>query len=144
MRIPMSSKKPENLVISDKGIAAYEEWLKRLKENCGRIADDGSNLFSLTTCRLLAEGACVNERKCATCPAAKETLIWAGDKMRADGILPTATQFGPEYNQYPGRGKINRSDALNVRPYHAIHLEVDDGLYKEAGRQGEVTISVTS
>lgn len=140
----MSFEKPENLVISDETMAEYQAWLKKLKGGERSLSDEEiTSLFSMTTCKLLANEECVNKLNCAQCPAAQETLIWARSKMKKDGILYAKEFFGSAYEEYPGLGSINMNEALNTNHSHIIHLQVEDGMYEKKGQQGMVTLHVS-
>lgn len=121
----------------------YHSWLKKVKDARGNLFyTDEASLFSVAMCKLLAQEACVNKINCAVCPAARETLIWARDKMKRDQILYSVESYWSAYSEKSGFGTMTFTEALNTRPNRMIHIEVDDGRYKRQGEQGMVTVSV--
>lgn len=140
----MSFEKPKNLIISGETMAEYTAWLKKIKEGAIDMPDeDVKSLFSMTVCKLLAKDECVNKLDCAVCPAAKETFMWARERMGKDEILYSRELSEPAYSEYPGLGKMVMSEAIRTYHSHIIHLEVADGYFEKKGQQGMVTMHVS-
>lgn len=136
-------KEPQNLIISDEIMEAYQFWLMKIQNAQDNVFfTEEIPLYSVAMCKLLASNACTNRLKCATCPAAQESLVWARNKMNSDRILYTDTQYWPAYSSNPGYGTISLTEVLTTKHHRMVHLEVDDGRYKPDDEQGMVTISV--
>jgi len=140
----MNTKEPLNQIISDELLEAYQVWLKRFHDAKNSIYSvEETPLYFSTVCKLLANDRCINKVNCATCPAARETLVWARNRMITDNILYSDVPYWPAYTPRLGSGIISLTETLNGKHPRMISIEVDDGRYKTRGMRGIVTISVS-
>jgi len=138
-------KVPKNWVISDETIDDYKKWLRKFKKAQEKLTtnDDAADLFSITQCKLLAKGACVNQLECVSCEAAKSTLVWVNKKLHKDDILLSKEDDIYPYSTYDELNTINKTLALNTPKSSLITLEIRGNNSARFKRdKGQVKLSV--
>lgn len=134
---------PQNLVIPDEVIDAYKDWLEKVKDAQDNLFfTEEVPLYSVAMCKLLGNSSCKNRLRCATCPAAEESLVWERNMMNDDRILYSDTPYWSAYSSNIGYGIIALTEVLITKHHRMIHLEIDDRRYKPDDRKGMVIISV--